>query len=181
VGTLDDVGAPDLRRLHSAILVPVPEAEALVGAWRCLHDPFANAGVPAHITLLVPWIPPAYLTPDHLRQLDKLLADERPFEYTLERVCWFGKRVLWLAPNPSNPFVELTERVAREFDTPPWAGEFDEIVPHLTVGHATDDAELSEVADALDVGLPIRCTAKEIDVMCGDGRHWKVKHRVVLG
>lgn len=41
--------------LESALVVLVPEAEALVKSFRDRHDPSAAAGVPAHITLLYPF------------------------------------------------------------------------------------------------------------------------------
>ena len=78
------------------------------------------------------------MKPEHLEELDELLADQPAFTYSLDRVCWFGKRVLWLAPHPAEPFKQLTARVAAHFDTPPWQGEFAEVVPHLTVGLASD-------------------------------------------
>ena len=89
---------------QSALLVPVPEAERLVGAWRAVHDPSARTGVPAHVTLVVPWIPPEQIKQEHLEELEDLVGGEEPFDYSLDRVCWFGERVLWLSPTPSGPF-----------------------------------------------------------------------------
>ena len=40
------------------------------------------------------------------------------------------------APTPAAPFKRLTALLADHFDTPPWQGEFAEVVPHLTVGLA---------------------------------------------
>ncbi len=37
---------------ESAILIPVPRAEELVGVYRDRYDPGAKAGVPAHITFI---------------------------------------------------------------------------------------------------------------------------------
>ncbi len=166
---------------QSAVLVPVPEAEALVGDWRAVHDPKARTGVPAHITLIVPWVPPEQLKQEHLEELDELLSDQEPFDYVLDRVCWFGERVLWLAPTPAEPFKRLTTALAAHFDTPPWQGEFAEVVPHLTVGLTGygQGQTLVEAAEDLSAKLPVRCRAREIDVMCGDGTRWTVVHRVM--
>lgn len=168
---------------QSAVLVPVPEAEAVVGSWRTAHDPRARTGVPAHITLVVPWLPPGDIAKDSLDQLDRLVAREPAFDYTLERVCWFGVRVLWLAPTPDEPFKRLTSLLANHFGTLPWEGEFSEVVPHLTVGLADDvpPSSMSEAADDLAAKLPLTCRAREVDVMCGDGTRWEVVHRAALG
>jgi 2'-5' RNA ligase len=138
--------------------------------------------VPAHVTLVVPWIPPEQIKQEHLEELEELLTIQRPFEFTLEKVCWFGERVLWLGPTPAAPFKRLTGLLADHFDTPPWQGEFTEVVPHLTVGLVTraSGGTLSEAAEDLVPKLPVSCRATEVDVMCGDGSSWSVVHRVSL-
>lgn len=168
-------------RRQSALLVPVPAAEPLVGACRLRYDPVAEAGVPAHITLVVPWVPPDQLTPEHLRQLRNIVENSRPFAFELTRPCWFGERVLWLAPEPTAPFLDLTQRLAGYFGTPPWEGEFDEVVPHLTIGHVGDRVALDEAADAIKAHLPLWCEASEVWVMVGDGVSWQVRDKVLLG
>jgi 2'-5' RNA ligase len=167
---------------QSALLVPVPEAEPLVGAWRAVHDPSARTGVPAHITLVVPWIPPEQIKQEHLEELEDIVGGEEPFDYSLDRVSWFGERVLWLAPSPSGPFKRLTAVLADHFDTQPWQGEFPEVVPHLTVGLAGHSlgSTLSDAAEDLASKLPVRCRAEEVDVMCGDGAQWEMIRRVLL-
>src|SRR5690349_20634700 len=65
--SLDDTSANQTYNLEktpmpneSTIIVPVPEAEPLFGVLRGNHDRVAAAGVPAHITLLYPFLPPAF-------------------------------------------------------------------------------------------------------------------------
>lgn len=168
---------------HSALFVPVPEAEPVVAEWRAVHDPKARTGVPAHITLVVPWLVPDSFGPAELEDLDHLVAARPAFEYLLDKVCWFGDRVLWLAPNPAEPFRQLTEALADHFGTPAWEGKFDEIVPHLTVGLSNYalGLHLGEAADHISGQLPIACEAREVIVMCGDGLHWRARHRSPLG
>lgn len=163
-------------RPQSALLIPVPEADEVVGRWRHEHDPVAAAGVPAHITLVVPWLPPAEITQADLEELDVELSEVKAFDFDLTHVDWFGRRVLWVAPEPAAPFLELTNRLADRFGTPPWDDEFDEVVPHLTVGHASDGVELAPIADAITTRLPVRCRAAEVWVMVGDGTRWSRLH-----
>ena len=42
---------------ETALVIAVPEAEPLVSDWRAQHDWSAQRGVPAHITLLYPFVP----------------------------------------------------------------------------------------------------------------------------
>lgn len=162
------------------MLVPVPSADAVVGQWRRLYDPVALAGVPAHVTLVVPWLHPDAITASALGHLEEELADVKAFDFELTRVGWFGRRVLWLAPEPAQPFLDLTTRLAGRFHTPPWEDEFDEVVPHLTVAHATDGVELAPVAREVATGLPLRCRAEEVWVMVGGRGTWDLRHRVQL-
>jgi 2'-5' RNA ligase len=163
------------------VLVPVPAAEDLVGRWRRLYDPVANAGVPAHITLIVPWIPPWKISDDHLLQLAEVLEDVAPFDFELTELGWFGRRVLWVAPKPAEPFLVLTARLARQFGTPPWAGEFDQVVPHLTIAHSpADPSVLDPVSSDVAERLPVACRADEVWVMGGDGTRWSVRAKVAL-
>ena len=50
--------------------------------------------------------------------------------------------MLYLEPDPAHPFVDMIEAVAERFpEHPPFGGEFDTVVPHLTVVE-TDDIEV---------------------------------------
>jgi 2'-5' RNA ligase len=141
----------------------------------------ARAGVPPHITLIVPWLNPEDIDDVELARLEGVAAKTAPFEFVLRSVDRFGRRVLWLAPDPARPFLDLTDALDEEFHTPPWAGEFKDVIPHLTVVHSKDGAELDAVAAALDRHLPIACQATELRVMLGDGAHWWERAAVPLG
>jgi 2'-5' RNA ligase len=169
-------------RPQSALLIPVPAAEALVAGDRLAHDPVAAAGVPAHITLIVPWLEPSELDADDLAlpELTEALADCKAFDFELAAVRWFADRVLWLAPEPTDPFRALTEQLAERFCTPPWAGKFPDLVPHLTIGHAGVGGPLAPVAERLAPHLPLACRAEEVWAMVGDGLRWQVYARVPL-
>ena len=167
-------------RIQSALLIPVPAADSVVGEWRYELDPVAAAGVPAHVTLVVPWLPPAEIDDADLAELDDELSEFRAFDFALTRVDWFGRRVLWVAPEPVDPFVELTNRLASRFSTPPWDDEFDEVIPHLTVAHATDGVELAPVAKELSARLPLECRAEEVWAMVGGSGRWEQRHKVRL-
>lgn len=167
-------------RHQSAILIPVPAAEPVVDRWRQEHDPVAPAGVPAHITLIVPWLPPEEITDADLDELAAAVAGDGAFDFELTGVGWFGRKVLWLAPEPADVFRAMTNRLAERFATPPWDDEFDEVVPHLTIGHASDGDELGPVAEALRPSLPLKCRAEELWVMVGDGWRWSRRWHTAL-
>ncbi|MFI7238151.1 2'-5' RNA ligase family protein [Streptomyces cyaneofuscatus] len=51
-----DDGAQGIQAGRSGLIVRVPEADPLVRAWRDRLDPSARAGVPAHVTVLFPFL-----------------------------------------------------------------------------------------------------------------------------
>ena len=104
---------------QSALLVPVPEADDVVGRWRRRYDPVAAAGVPAHVTLIVPWLRPETIGDSDLAALDGELSDVKAFDFALTHVEWFDRRVLWVAPEPGELFLGLISRLAARFGTPP--------------------------------------------------------------
>jgi 2'-5' RNA ligase len=162
-------------------LVPVPAAEHIVGRWRELYDPVAPVGVPAHVTLIVPWLPPAEIVTEDVAELRECLSGVAAFDFKLTDVAWFGRRVLWVAPEPADVFRSLTNMLAERFGTPPWEDEFDDVVPHLTVAHASGDGvELGLVEREVRRGLPIACRASAVWVMVGDGNRWSVEATVPL-
>src|SRR4029077_829384 len=100
---------------------------------RARWDWAANVGVPAHITIVFPFLPAHRLVPDVRRHLAALAAGQRPFDVRFARVGRFPT-VVYLAPEPSAPFTRLTEAVVDRFpDYPPYGGVFEEVIPHLTI------------------------------------------------
>jgi len=146
---------------EAALLIEVPEAEPLVGGWRLAHDPVAARGVPAHITILFPFAG----TPDAVAAL---AARHEPFDYALTRLDEFPG-VLWLAPEPSSAFVDLTREAMAEFPgTKPYNGAHSEIVPHVTVAMSATPELRDEVAEQLAPHLPLSARATHLAVYESD-------------
>lgn len=86
---------------ETAIIVPVPAAEPVVGRHRKALDRAATWGVPAHVTVIVPFLPPAAITERVLDDVRDCLVPA--FDCAFARVEWFGEEVVWLAPEPVEP------------------------------------------------------------------------------
>jgi 2'-5' RNA ligase len=161
---------------ESALLVEVPEAEALVSDLRLRYDPVAARGVPAHVTVLFPFKGPERLDDRTLAAVRALAAAHEPFAFELARIEEFPGTV-WLAPEPATAFQTLTYAAAARFpDHPPYSGLFADVVPHLTVGHAAPDdvAKLRhEVEQALEDHLPVRATARTLALWSHEGEEWR--------
>jgi len=72
-----EVASPEVT--HSAVLVPVPEAERVVSHHRARLDAAAAAGVPAHVTVLYPFVPPSAITAGTVAALAQAVASVAAF------------------------------------------------------------------------------------------------------
>jgi 2'-5' RNA ligase len=153
---------------ESALLIKVPTAEPAVAPYRSRLDWSAPLGVPAHITVLYPFLPPADIGAEVLASLSRLFASARRFSFVLYRTGWFGEQVLWLGPEEEGPFRALTQTAFAAFPScPPYGGQFADVVPHLTVGDTGPLSELHAAAEAVRPHLPIAGEATEVTLMTG--------------
>ncbi len=155
--------------MQSALIVTVPEAEEAVALHRAQLDEPARFGVPAHVTVLFPFMPPSEVDAQAIRTLTTAISTIPRFDATFESTGWFGTSVLWLAPKPAGAFGALTAVVAEAFpDYPPFGGRHEVVVPHLTVGHAmAAGRELHEAEARVLRHLPIRAKVTEVALWCG--------------
>ena len=168
---------------ESAFVVRVPEAEPYVAELREQFDPAAKLGMPAHITLLYPFMSPELIDAVVVGQARALVASARGFVFSLLRVCRFPY-VLYLAPDPSGPFVALTERLVHQFPAfPPYGGQYEGVVPHLTVAHGNTlehgRAE-GELQSALSAAGGIACSVREVVLMENASGLWQQMHAFPL-
>ena len=155
---------------ETAVIVPVPAADAVVGTYRQALDHSAVWGVPAHVTVLYPFLPPERITAAVVDGLGEVLTATGAFECVFSRVAWFGRDVVWLAPDPAGPFRALTERVWRRFpECPPYGGAHPEVVPHLTIGSTrrADPAALERAAAEVGAMLPIAAGIDRVRLIAG--------------
>src|SRR6478609_2078534 len=121
---------------ETALLVEVPAADAAVGPYRDILDLAAGWGVPAHLTVLYPFVPPAQLDDDVQSAVAEIASRVPAFDLTLAGVKWFGSDVVWLAADDLGPLRQLTTLVVERFpDHQPYRGAIADQTPHLTFGN----------------------------------------------
>ena len=148
---------------RTALIVAVPEAGSVVDPWRELTSRTSlkpSLGIPAHVTLLFPFVP-AELVDEHvLVGLRGLFAGVPAFEFALRRTARF-RETIYLVPEPAEPFVQLTEEIVRRFPHyPPYEAAFDSIVPHVTAAHGETDL-LDQIDADVSRWLPLHSVARE--------------------
>jgi 2'-5' RNA ligase len=156
---------------QTALVVLFPALEPVIGEFIRRHTPGGTQGLGPHATLIVPFAE----TPtgvDSLALVARAVAPFAPFDVALNETALFPARgnepaTFYLVPEPAEKFVALTGALAQAFpEFPPYGGEFDEIVPHVTVAQG-DDALLGQVERDLDPLLPLATRAERV---------WLVEH-----
>jgi 2'-5' RNA ligase len=168
----------------SALIIPVPEAESLVRAWRERLDPACSRGIPAHITVLFPFAHPTHLDDEVFQSLGAHFSKVKSFDFGLTSLAWFDDRVVYLEPNPDTVFRNMTRELLTKFPQYlPYGGKYNEPTPHLTVGDGAPIELLEEAADDISLRLPITVNAKFAWLMTGGmgPNSWKLRHEFSLG
>jgi 2'-5' RNA ligase len=118
--------------------------------------------LPPHVTVLFP-------APDDVEAITQVLAPFDRFDVRFERLDRFPG-VLWLAPEPAEPFVLMTEAMVSRFPgCKPYGGVYSSIVPHLTVAQA----QLDETAALIEPLLPLHSRVESVVLYESAGAdHW---------
>jgi 2'-5' RNA ligase len=148
------------------------------------YDESARLGVPAHITVLFPFMEPAAVSGAVLAALAQLFSSRQPFRFRLGSVGRFPA-TSYLEPRPAEPFIALTEALVHAYPAfPPFAGEFPSIVPHLTVAHG-DEAQAEAASRAVSAALatrgPVESACRSVVLMENSSGRWRRMHEFSLG
>ena len=151
----------------TALVLPFPEAERLIGTYRRAHTPSGGDGMVAHATLLAPFVHVSALSEEDLEALRTVLSRFRAFHVELRSFARFDDiGVLYLEPEPPEPVVIISEALLDAFpqvEYPP-AGAT-EIVPHVTVVSRLPREELDRIEAELAPKLPVAERAERVLLM----------------
>ena len=173
---------PSVLDPQTALIVVVPEAEPVVGAIRARFDPSAALGVPAHVTLLHPFMAPAMVDAAVRGRLESIAAATTSFDYRLAAIHRFPG-TLYLTPEPAARFVALTQALVTTFPAwLPYGGRHPAVIPHLTVAQA-DPSQLDAIESELRAAMgrdavAARCT--EIVLIENASGRWRTMHAFSL-
>jgi 2'-5' RNA ligase len=168
---------------ETALICRVPEAERFIAHHRQRFDPSARRNVPAHVTILYPFLSPGDVDAEVERTLADIARSVPRFDYRLREMRRFPV-ALYLAPDPDRWFSALTDAVYRAFpDYPPFAGKFAVVVPHVTVAHG-DEPQLCEIEIELRIAMPpagIAAHCSELVLIENSSGRWETLRTFALG
>ena len=176
----------ELTPARSAIVAPIRLPPGLARL-REREVEVARLGVPAHVTILSPFVPSDDLDRRVSATVSELVARTKAFDVSFSRVRrWepseYGLGAVWLEPEPAAPFVALTRAIWAEFpDFPPYGRDDDDLEAHLTI--AIDDPAHFDAAEAGAAEfLPFRRHVNTVALLIEgpDGRY-RTRRRYSLG
>ncbi|MFZ2649579.1 MAG: 2'-5' RNA ligase family protein [Burkholderiaceae bacterium] len=139
--------------------------------------------VPAHVTVLVPFMAPDQISRDVLAQIQAALNRVPSFAFTLSQVRRFPATA-YLAPEPAGSFIALTQALVQSFPAfPPFRGEHESIVPHLTVAHGSaSEADLAaaELEAVMRSKGPISSFCSSVSLLENSSGLWTEMHVFTL-
>ncbi len=164
--------------MSSTLLVPIPAADAVTSPYWPAWNPPKAKGIPAHVSVLFPFLRHGALTDEALTRIADAAATVAPFTVTFRRTGRF-ERTVFLVPEPARPFAELTQQIVERFpDCPPYRGAHGNALnPHLTVLTCADDEALQLAEAEVRRSLPLRTRVLELWLMVEDEHGSWRRHR----
>jgi 2'-5' RNA ligase len=139
--------------VETAVVIAFPELSPVVDGWReRTSADRTSIGIPPHVTLLSPFMP-AEVVDESLGDLREVFEATPAFAVAFRQLRrWPG--MAYLAPEPPEPLIRLTDAIAERWpDYPPYEGVHETVIPHLTVAYG-DDHLLAEVQADVASKLP---------------------------
>jgi 2'-5' RNA ligase superfamily protein len=161
---------------------PVAAAEPVVADIRLEHDWPAGEGVPAHVTLLGPFLPPQQITDGVIERAGQVVGRAIRPSFSLTEVRRVAD-IAYLAVEPDDGLRAVTAELEEAFPQAPRYGEeFGGPLYHVTIARECGEELFAKIADRLAPSLPILATVEEVVLVeHGDQSGTRLRARFPLG
>lgn len=170
---------------ESALVLSVPEAEELVGPYRRKYTTDGAIGMPAHITILYPFIKNEEWNDKNRSTLLETVSNISPFSFELSKLnCFREHNVLYLEPLPIKEILRVVQVMLQTFpEYPPYGGEIplDKLRPHLTMAVGSNRKEISSIEKKIfkeiASNLPLKVYARVLLLAIKTAGEWTILER----
>jgi 2'-5' RNA ligase superfamily protein len=147
---------------RTTIVALVAEAEELVASWRIRLDPWAPLGVPAHITLLAPFLPVEAIDDAVVDRVRSIWTRRKALQLVLVRVAQIPGAIA-LLPGETTPLEDVTADLLAEWpELGSQVRSGSDRPYHLTIACRDDRALLAELLEELAPKLPLRADLRSL-------------------
>src|SRR5579862_7268647 len=118
-----------VARGATTLLLPVPNLPRALCSLRNQWDPTARQKLPPHVTASYPYLHESRVNAEVIAELRDCCLEHDAIDVSFARTARFPG-VLYLAPDPAEPFLALTEEFTRRWpECPPYGGAYSSVVP----------------------------------------------------
>jgi 2'-5' RNA ligase len=165
---------------QTAIIVPVGAIDVLQER-RLQEVPRGERGMPAHVTVLYPFLEPSAVDARVVERLRSVFGAFGTIEATFATVARFGP-IVYLEPEPGDSFSALTRAVWSVWpQCPPYEGRYPEPIPHATIARVDADGDRLRLESELVGHLPIRERLSRVELYASGDAGWQRLHEFTLG
>jgi len=170
--------------METAIVVPVDGAELLLSSAAAAFGFDRPPGMPAHVTLLYPFVDAERISVRHAHQAQRALSNVQPFECSFSSIGRFDDPpvAIFLEPKPVEQFSAMVEALMAVFpEFPPYGGTVEEVIPHLTLVETGDRNLWAEVEEWVRPQLPVRTSVQGFSIYVRTETSWVERFQLPLG
>ncbi|WP_316690539.1 2'-5' RNA ligase family protein [Pseudonocardia sp. H11422] len=140
-----------------------------------------RAGVPAHLTVLYPFMPASVLTEEVVSRCRELCSGTGPLTVRFER-CEVAPGIVGLPPVPSGPIEGLTRSFVEEWpDYRPYGGAYgDTPAAHATAALGAAAEEANAIAAWASALLPVTAELRAAVLVELTASGWAERARLML-
>lgn len=171
---------PELGR--TALVIPVPEADPALAAVGSRYPGLVRDGLPAHLTVLYPWLPGTDVDDYARRSCAALAASVEPAEAVFREIG-VHPGMVFLRPADPGPADRLIAGARDRWPAlPPYGGKYPDSPAHVTLalGELSPE-EIAGVRELVEPLLPIRSPLAELRLVALGPDGWLATDRWPLG
>ncbi|MGH3366947.1 MAG: 2'-5' RNA ligase family protein [Nocardioidaceae bacterium] len=161
-------------------MIPVPAADGLLASVGARYPGTVREGVPAHVSLLYPFVAAAQLNESVTSALGELFADQAPIPVQFAD-CYRRSGFVALRPDPIDGLTKLINQTRRRWpDVVPYEGLYGDVEPHVTVTLRASEETAVTIEREVTTELPISAELREAWLVAFEGR-WSLRGRFEFG
>ncbi len=165
---------------QTGLVIPVAAADALLASVGARYPGTVREGVPAHVSLLYPFVVAAELDERVTAACSELFVEQVPIRVDFAE-CYRRGGFVALRPEPSDGLKELMTRTWRRWpDVVPYGGVYGDVEPHVTVAMRCSDQTAVRIEQEVTAELPICAELREAWLLAFE-EQWMLRDRFEFG
>jgi 2'-5' RNA ligase len=166
---------------QTALVLPVPAADPLLAAVAARYPDAVREGLPAHLTVLYPFVPADELDASVMQACAQIVRGIAPITVRFTR-CQVRPELIYLPPEPADQVQRLLEEVwARWPALLPYGGKYADASAHVSIALGAQAEDQDAIVGLVEPLLPVTTQLSELHVAALDEDGWGIRSRLPFG